>query len=84
MDKIKSCPLCGSTIVLDEMAESIDCIKTQVRCVGCGMIYTYRQEFAYSKVARVALNDSFEDIWNRTRHIERETVQQKIGGCGNG
>lgn len=73
MSTLKRCPFCGSTILLEEMSEMIDCIKVKVRCIGCGMYFTHYQHFSYSKSDRVALNDSFGDVWNRTRYIERQT-----------
>lgn len=65
MAKMKHCPHCGSAIMLDEVKENIICRIVKARCRGCGMTWEHTQDFAYSKVARMPLNDSFEYTWNR-------------------
>lgn len=65
MGEMKSCPHCGCDITLDEVKENIICRIVKARCQGCGMHFEHQQDFAYSTVARVALNDSFEATWNR-------------------
>lgn len=65
MGEFKLCPFCGSVITLDELKENIVCRIVKARCYGCGMRFEHQQDFAYSTAARIALNDSFEDVWNR-------------------
>ena len=61
---LKSCPLCGGEISLEMATQRPQERLVHMRCGCCGMEFIHRQDFAYSKVARVAIGPSFEDIWN--------------------
>lgn len=63
--KLRPCPFCGSRIRFDEAKENIVLRAIKVTCMGCRMTFSHEQDFAYSKTARIALNDSFEYTWNR-------------------
>ena len=65
MYKLKSCPFCGGEIAIDTRKLSIESTVTGCHCTGCYMEFAYCQDFAYSRKARVAINDSFEEAWNR-------------------
>jgi len=62
---LKSCPFCGGHIILSERNETIDEIYTEVVCTSCCMQFSYTEYFAYSNIARVRHNSSFEGAWNR-------------------
>ena len=65
MTKLKGCPFCGgrfyATGVFENQTENV----VDGYCLCCGMEYRYVQTFVVSNVARVAINDSFDDMWNR-------------------
>lgn len=65
MFNFKHCPFCGGHIKFEDRIEWIDAIKTEVRCLGCGMEFTYEQNFTWSADDRCAINISFEEIWER-------------------
>ena len=65
MAKRKPCPFCGGAVRLIQINDTYEWRYSEVQCDVCGMLFTYRQDFAYSFSARVALNESFDDIWNR-------------------
>ena len=64
MFDFKHCPFCGGYIKFESRMESFDSIKTEVSCIKCGMNFLYEQNFLYSKDGRVAMNNSFEEIWD--------------------
>lgn len=64
MFNLKSCPFCGGRIRVISRIEHIGSIETKAECIRCRMDFTYEQQFAYSKDGRLAINDSFEEIWN--------------------
>ena len=72
MTELKHCPFCGGEIVLTDRILSIESTVTEGVCKGCGMVFKYRQYFAFSRKSRVAIDDSFEEVWNRryTPHTE--------------
>ena len=63
-NELKSCPFCGGKFAVTSVFDNKFHIKTNGSCLGCAMEYQYIQSFAVSNVARVAENDSFEDVWN--------------------
>ena len=63
--KLKPCPFCGGWVKLVERIEVRSHIDTTVCCTGCHMEFSYSQDFGISKAARVALNEPFEECWNR-------------------
>ena len=65
MDELKPCPFCGGAVRFIESSSRIDCERMVVKCTVCGMLFSHSQDFAYSTAARVALNESFDEIWNR-------------------
>lgn len=65
MSDLKPCPFCGGSVEVTDRTMKILFIDTTVECEGCHMEFNYIQDFVYSKVARVAVNESFEDLWNR-------------------
>ena len=67
MMELKPCPLCGGEIILCERHETIDEINTETLCTGCCMHFSYTEYFAYSNIARIRHNSSFEDVWNNRR-----------------
>lgn len=64
MFNFKHCPFCGGYIKFESRMEWIDSIKTEVLCTKCGMNFVYEQYFSYSKDGRIAMNNSFEEIWD--------------------
>lgn len=62
---LKPCPFCGGRVKFVERIESPSHNDTTVCCTGCNMEFSYSQDFAFSKSARVALNEPFEEHWNR-------------------
>ena len=64
MCNFKGCPFCGGYIKFKSRTGWVDLIRTEVSCTKCGMNFTYEQNFSYSKDARVAMNNSFEETWN--------------------
>lgn len=65
MVELKPCPFCGGAIRIIESDSRIDCTRTVVKCTTCGMLFSHSQDFVYSSGAKVALNESFGDIWIR-------------------
>lgn len=65
MFNFKHCPFCGGYIRFESRMEWVDSIKTEVMYTGCGMEFSYEQNFSYSKDGRVAMNIPFEEIWER-------------------
>lgn len=65
MNKLEKCPFCGGTIKFLKRTENIITVHTEVECMGCHMAFEYDQDFAFSKKARVAVNEPFETVWNR-------------------
>lgn len=63
MFDFKHCPFCGGYIKFESRMELIDSIKTEVSCTKCRMNFTYEQNFSYSKDGRIAMNNSFEEVW---------------------
>ena len=63
--KLKSCPFCGGELRIDDRKLSIESVVTKSHCTGCNTQFEYCQDFAFSKKARVPINESFEEIWNR-------------------
>lgn len=64
MFNFKHCPFCGGYIKFESRTECVDSIKTEVSCTKCGMNFSYEQNFSYSKDGRIAVNNSFEEIWD--------------------
>ena len=64
MFDFKHCPFCGGYIKFESRIEWVDSIKTEVSCTKCGMNFEYEQNFSYSKDGRIAMNNSFEEIWD--------------------
>ena len=62
---LKPCPFCGGEIAYDGRKLAMESIETTCHCKGCGMIFEYCQDFAFSKKSRVPINESFEEMWNR-------------------
>ena len=60
----KHCPFCGGCIKFESRTEWFDLIRTEVSCIKCGMNFLYEQNFSYSKDGRIAMNNSFEEIWD--------------------
>lgn len=65
MAELAPCPFCGGRIKIVERKLSIVNVHTKAECMRCGMLFEYGQDFAYSKKARVAINEPFETMWNR-------------------
>lgn len=65
MAELKPCPFCGGAIRLVQAHSQIECNHVEYECSVCGMRFSYDQHFAYSISARIALNESFAEIWNR-------------------
>lgn len=65
MENFKPCPFCGDRIRVLDKKENIVLRCVRAKCLGCGMTFEHEQGFAYSKVARIPLEDSFEYTWNR-------------------
>lgn len=65
MAELKPCPFCGGAVRFVEGSSRIDLEHVEFKCTACGMLFSHSQNFAYSSAARVALNESFEEIWNR-------------------
>lgn len=65
MAKRKPCPFCGGAVRLVQVNDAYEWRYSEFQCDVCRMLFTYKQNFAYSTAARVALNESFDDIWNR-------------------
>ena len=65
MQELKPCPFCGGWIRITERSCSIGETFTGALCTTCGMEFRYTEEYAYSKIARIRLTESFEDLWNR-------------------
>ena len=65
MAELKPCPFCGHPILITDVDERYLHIITKAQCTGCGMEFEYEQDFALSKTARAAINESFEVAWNR-------------------
>jgi len=65
MAELKPCPFCGGEISLKSGTQSISFIDTEWECGGCRMEFSYCQDFAYSRKAKVAINPSFVEVWNR-------------------
>lgn len=63
--RLKPCPFCGGCIRIIERIMKISFVYTKAECMGCQMEFEYNQDFALSKKARVAINDSFETAFNR-------------------
>ena len=85
MPELKPCPFCGGKILPVYHREAIDCVESDWRCTGCGMVFEYKQYFAHSKSARVKTAASFEEIWNRRAMADTEgTRPTNLGGkCGS-
>ena len=64
MFDFKHCSFCGGYIKFESRQEWIDLIKTEVSCTKCGMNFEYEQCFSYSKDGRIAMNNSFEEVWD--------------------
>lgn len=64
MFNFKHCPFCGGYIKFESRMELVDSVKTEVSCTKCGMNFSYEQNFSYSKDGRIAVNNSFEEIWD--------------------
>ena len=64
MFNFRHCPFCGGHIKFESRTEWIDSIQTEVSCTQCRMNFSYEQNFSYSKDARIAMNNSFEEIWD--------------------
>lgn len=62
--ELNPCPFCGGEIKIVLRRESIVRRVIKARCGGCEMTFEHEQKFSYSPVARIALDYSFEDIWN--------------------
>lgn len=65
MDKLKPCPFCGGRIKYNTIMLTIEETCIEAECEGCRMVFRHTQDFVYSKIAKVARNESFETIWNR-------------------
>ena len=70
MFNFKRCPFCGGYMKFESRVELIDSTRTEVSCIKCGMNFSYEQNFLYSNNDRIAINSSFEEIWeNRIDNI---------------
>lgn len=65
MDDLKPCPFCGGKVWPEEITTTPYKTETTVRCTACYMRFSYSQEYAFSRVAKVDLRPSFQQIWNR-------------------
>ena len=65
MTELKGCPFCGGKFYTTGVYDNQSDIVVDGYCISCGMEFRYTQSFAVSNVARVAINDSFVDLWNR-------------------
>ena len=65
MVELKPCPFCGGAVRFIEGDVFIDYAITTVECATCEMTFSQKQFFTYSNTARVALNESFYEVWNR-------------------
>ena len=65
MVELKPCPFCGHLVMITDVEERYLYITIKAQCSGCGMEFEHTQSFAKSKTARVALNESFDTVWNR-------------------
>lgn len=63
-DEFKPCPFCGGRVYVTMYTQVIDRERIQAECAGCRMTFDYEQHFAYSRSARVPLNDRFVDLFN--------------------
>ena len=61
---LKPCPFCGGEISLEAATQTPYMRQVHMRCRCCEMDFIHRQDFAISRVDRVAIGRSFEDIWN--------------------
>ena len=70
MAELKQCQFCGGFVRVHRIIQTLDYISTACECRKCGMQFEYTQNFVYSKTSRVAISDSFEDVWNRRSNNE--------------
>ena len=55
------CPLCGGTISLEMVSQSVQERRVHMKCSGCGMEFLHTQYYAG---CRKPIGRRFEDIWN--------------------
>ena len=65
MTELKKCPFCGGHVQKTSIHTTVDVKRTNAMCEVCLMEFIYEQNFSYSKIARVAVNASFEEAFNR-------------------
>lgn len=69
MDELKTCPFCGGEIIYRKQMDGLFSYETESYCKVCHMHFVYIQNFSCSNIynprSRVALNPSFEELWNR-------------------
>ena len=65
MAELKPCPFCGGAISLIQVHSQVECKHVEYGCAVCRMRFSHDQHFAFSTAARIALDESFSDIWNR-------------------
>lgn len=64
MKKNRGCPFCGGTLKYESRHLNIGEVHTEAVCTRCSMGFSYTQAYVLSRKSRVALNKSFEQIWN--------------------
>ena len=69
MRELKPCPFCGRPIQCTEVMENLAYTITKAECTGCGMEFEYEQDFKFSKSGRAAIQEPFEEAWNRRAEI---------------
>lgn len=61
---LKPCPFCRGKVKITDLRIATYEVATEAECLGCGMEFAYSQDFVASKIARVACQPSFEELWN--------------------
>ena len=62
---LKPCPFCGGDAKIVEIENDTDYQRLKIECLFCGATLERTQDFAHSQIARIALNESAIDVWNR-------------------
>ena len=62
---LRTCPFCGSEIEYDKRVMTLGSKETEAHCTGCGIRFSYTQDYVLTTKTRIAINDSFEQVFNR-------------------